>query len=232
MKNVFTIQSTTAQWLKTTPMTIALPPGPGKYILSANILLVHQVNTIPLGDGTIAFNVCYTGPSYSPTLATITPSFYDVSTYHHFGFNSASSGTIESLATSENLGLVLSTSEDFENWGRATGAFVQTPGSGYAIGDTGLIIGPTWPTGIQTAIYEVTHVDGSGGVLDDIDVLITPNGSGIRKGPHGVGGTNTPTTVSTGSGDGNLTFDVAGIEYSDSSLLVVVEYDIVDLVSI
>ena len=87
--------------------------------------------------------------------------------------------------------------------GAITSASVHIAGTGYSVGDTGTILG----TG---ATYEVTAINGTGGVTA---FIFTPGSGNVVQ--NGVA-----TTVLTGSGDGTFAINIAAV--ANNSLYAVV----------
>ena len=88
--------------------------------------------------------------------------------------------------------------------GAVTQSAVHTPGTAYAINDTGKVSGG----GDGNAYYVVTGVNGTGGVTA---YVIYRNGNDVNLGAGYLVASNVGTTVSTGLGDGAFTVDIASV---------------------
>lgn len=97
----------------------------------------------------------------------------------------------------------------------ATFSIGASSGTGYSIGDTGLISG-----GDGTAEYVVDTVDGSGAVLT---FHLDNNGNSYAN------TVNSVTSIETGSGDGTLTINIDSVTLGNGTATLHIDYAVVSL---
>lgn len=115
----------------------------------------------------------------------------------------------------QNEPVLIDTGVDGISYGGIASATVDVGGAGYAIGDTGYVVGE----GDSDALYTVTAV--SGGAVTGFTV--TPGTSyGVQS--------DVATTVETGSGDGNFTVNVTAITPGNGSAQVCMLYTVQQLI--
>jgi hypothetical protein len=174
--------------LFSSPVTIIPAQGAGTVITVVGALLQWVAGTQtysfdPNGGGSFFLSSLSQGvagnvfpPPYDPSFVTLGPG----------------ETTIEPIAASENVPLLLSMAVDYGNCGPVTSSTVGTPGASYQVNDTGTLnAGATPPT------WTITSVDGGGGVTG---FTLSSPGAGLISGTYA-------TTATSGSGDNTFTIN-------------------------
>lgn len=189
--------------LDTTPILVA-PAIPGKILMPLNCvgkLSAYTGSYVPdSGISFLCFGPTGTRRAYSPEI--ITQIFTGLSVDGSYNL-AAGLLTDEGIYTSESL--YLQRQSGTFNTGALWSVTVAAAGTGYGIGDTG----EAFSNFGDVASYTVLTVGAGGAVL----TASVSGGSGF------VVGSTVTTSVTTGGGDGNLTFHVTGISESAGFLL-------------
>lgn len=241
-KTVTELTAAQINHLGSAPVSVVPAPGAGRAIIPVSVTLQHTAGTVAFGDAqfinpmAVFFDGTMTklenGHSPPFIVGYFVTFSYPVST---FGF--ASPGVIINsaagvasfvgvsmdipLTSVENKSLLLHSllyndddNIDYIDYGAIDSNDLNVGGSGYIVGDIGVVGG----TGTShSAEFVVDSVDGSGAV---VDYHLTSNGYGYKI---GVG----PTGRSTGGGDNNFSININSITPGNGSGKVIVIYDII-----
>jgi hypothetical protein len=237
-KQVRTLSTSELIQLKTVGCVIVPAPGANKILLVHDVVVESRFNSAAFYS-LVTSMYAYIGdpdtPSAnSPTMCTV-PSDYLMSSVNEvaapqnsfkrgFGFNKSGNNTkYATSAELENKPLVLAAVADIVDNG--SGAInvhrLNTAGTGYAVGDTGRIVGSA--TAGESATYVVDEVSEAGGV---VAYTITSNGSGHA---YGLNAATATAGLQPGIGT-NFTIDVLSVTPVDEQLQVTTYFSEVTLV--
>lgn len=237
--------------LSSFPVNLVPAPGSNKIIVPITVYIQYNFGTIGFGEpsGVNPVAIFYDGfltklaNGYSPPFVfgpfgTLT---YPSST---LGFGSCgvvsnaggvfsttfSFGSLDApLSVIENKSLLLYSfvynsddGVDFIDYGAISDSDLHTAGSGYSIGDTGIIGARSsdLAADVDLAEYVIDGVSGGGAVTD---FHLTSNGYGYQV------GVLKSTSVLTGGGDNNFKININSIIPGDGSAKITVIYDIIDV---
>lgn len=235
--------------LGTAPVSVAPAPGVGKAIIPIAASVQLNFDTIGFGEvfgvnpvciffsgATSKLNNGHSPPFIFGPFATLS---YPTSTlsFGSSGIIGNGAGVFSStflsgsvdipLSVVENKSLIFhsftyndDTAVDYSDYGSIVSSDVNVGGSGYSIGDTG-IVGSSGGFASNNNLAEYVIDSVSGGVVTDFH--LTNNGYGFK-----VGGSGATHTV-TGGGDNNFSININSISSGNGTGRVIVIYDTVHI---
>lgn len=207
--------------MSSAPITVVPAPGAGKAIIPHSFAYRAKFGTVQYSSGEEEATIRYTngsGPNLSGSTAKP-----NVEAREDLVSTGVFAPGLFPYPAIENKPIVMACGSDIGTLGVITAAVVGAGGSGYAVGDSGVV-----DFGDGNAQYHVDSV--SGGAVTafhfeqfDFDSEAPIGGSSYEV-ANGV-----PTYTNNGSGNGAFTVNVTAIAVGDGTARMIFKYEVIDL---